>query len=150
LLFFGLFIGFGIPAIIYPEGKEEAQPVIDISGEWIGDIPKQFTNGREGEKIIFALQIKEGEVTGSVVAFQSESEITDGKISKNKISFKSKLLPSGQSADCSFKGEIISKDSIDMEMKGGFFPGAQTFKFGIGGTAPISGPSGIIKLQRTH
>jgi hypothetical protein len=139
-----------IPIILFC-AEEAAQPTADISGEWTGAIPAQFTGGRDGEKIIFTLQAKEGGLTGSIVAFQSESEITDGKIIKKKISFKSKLLPSGQSIEFSFKGEIISNDSLDLEMKGNFFPDAQTIVYQgrVGSAAPVRGSSGAIKLKRS-
>ncbi len=127
LLFFALIVWIGTPASSWSAEKEPAQTAIHLAGEWTGTIPGLRGSGKDVEPIIFDFQVKDGALVGSVIVFRSESAISNGKINKNKFSFKADLHPKNESVEYTFKGEIISDDTIEFEMRGAFINAYSTY-----------------------
>lgn len=81
----------------------------DVNGNW-----KASAEGPNGTmERTFALKADGEKLTGETVSsFAGKSEIRDGKIKGDDLSFNITINIQGNSMDVAYKGKVISKDEI--------------------------------------
>ena len=98
----------------------------DVSGKWVAQVP-----GRNGQtrETTFNFKVDGSKVTGTVSGMRGDNPISDGKVSKDEISFTVALSFNGNDIKMNYKGKI-SGDEIKftrtVEGGGGNMP-AQEF-----------------------
>lgn len=81
----------------------------DVTGNW-----KATADGPNGAMTrTFALKAEGGKLTGETVSsFVGKSEIKDGKISGDDLSFTIKIKLQDNEMDVAYKGKVVSNDEI--------------------------------------
>jgi opacity protein-like surface antigen len=100
---------FGMPLEInLKKAPASSAAAADLTGKWTAKAP-----GAQGAEITFVFKMADGKLTGTVNNSSSpgESEITDGKVTGDEISFSLKRTINGAEATVSWKGKI-SGDEI--------------------------------------
>ncbi len=89
----------------------------DVTGKWVAEVP-----GRQGtNEVTFDFQVDGTELTGTMANPRGESEISEGKINGDDISFVVTSSFGGRDLKILYKGKV-SGDAIKftLEMQGGF------------------------------
>ena len=75
----------------------------DVNGKWTAQVP-----GRDGQtrELTFTFKAEGEKLTGSMSGQQGDSEITDGKISGDQISFTVKINIQGNERKFLYKGTV--------------------------------------------
>jgi hypothetical protein len=89
----------------------------DITGEWNAMIPGL---GFGIQKALLDLEANGGKLIGSIIIGANETYILDGKISGDKISFKTKSRSGNIAIEYKYDGKILSANEIDFKMKSSF------------------------------
>ena len=113
----------------------------DFNGKWTAEM-----QGRDGnmQTITFQFQVSGATLTGKVTTQRGESDITNGKVEGNTITFDQVMNMNGNSMTITYKG-VAEGDTIKFTRTrsgGGAAPGGAP---GGGGAAPSGGggaPSG--------
>jgi len=96
----------------------------DVDGKWTASMP-----GRQGntQEVTFNFKADGSKLTGTMANARGETEIKDGKIDGDKVTFSQTFERGGNSMTFVYKGKV-SGDSIEFtrEMQGGDRP-AQKF-----------------------
>jgi hypothetical protein len=81
----------------------------DVNGNW-----KAEAEGPNGKmERTFALKVEGEKLTGETVSsFAGKSEIKDGKIKGDDMSFTITINLQGNTMDVAYKGKVVSKDEI--------------------------------------
>jgi hypothetical protein len=86
----------------------------DVTGKWTASVPGRNNNPRE---VVYNFKADGEKLTGTTSGMGGQSvEITDGKISGDDISFKTKVEFNGNSMVFSYKGKV-SGDEIKFSMQ---------------------------------
>jgi len=95
----------------------------DVNGKWTAQVP-----GRDGQtrEMTFTFKAEGEKLTGTMSGQQGDSEITDGKISGDEISFTVKVSCNGNDVTLLYKGKVAG-DEIKMtrSIQGRDQPGAE-------------------------
>jgi hypothetical protein len=92
----------------------------DVNGKWSAQVP-----GRDGQtrELIFTFKAEGEKLTGSMSGQQGDSEITDGKISGDQISFTVKINIQGNERKFLYKGTISGDEmKVTRTIEGGNRP----------------------------
>jgi hypothetical protein len=90
----------------------------DVTGKWTAQVPGRQGNTREQT---FNLKADGDKLTGTVSGRQSDTPITDGKISGDTISFTVKMEYNGNSVEQKYTG-TVSGSEIKFKREGGQGP----------------------------
>src|SRR5215813_1875525 len=86
----------------------------DISGKWSAQMP-----GRNGTRdTTFNLKADGDKLTGTMIVEGQESNITDGKVSGDQVSFSAKMERGGNLITYTFSGKAAG-DEIQFKREGG-------------------------------
>ncbi len=95
----------------------------DVSGKWVAQVP-----GREGQtrEMTFDFKVDGEKLTGTITGMRGTTDITDGKISGDQISFTQVMEFNGNQMKILYKG-TVSGDEIKFtrEREGGGFGGRE-------------------------
>jgi hypothetical protein len=80
----------------------------DISGQWTASFDTQI--GQQNYTYTFA--VKDGTVTGKAKSTNGESDIQEGKIDGDKLTFVENLNFQGMEIRIQYTGKIVSNDEI--------------------------------------
>jgi len=80
----------------------------DISGQWAASFDTQI--GQQNYTYTFA--VKDGMVTGKAKSANGESDIQEGKIDGDKLTFVENLTFQGMEIRIQYTGKIVSNDEI--------------------------------------
>jgi hypothetical protein len=88
----------------------------DVTGNW-----KASAEGPNGTmERTFALKVEGEKLSGETVSsFAGKSEIRDGKIKGDDISFVITISLQGNTLDVTYKGKVVSKDEIKFTSEAG-------------------------------
>jgi hypothetical protein len=92
----------------------------DVSGKWTAQVP-----GRDGQtrELTFTFKAEGEKLTGSMSGQQGDSEITDGKISGDQISFTVKINMQGNERKFLYKGTVSGDEmKVTRTIEGGNRP----------------------------
>ena len=92
----------------------------DVSGKWTAQVP-----GRDGQtrELTFTFKAEGEKLTGSMSGQQGDSEITDGKISGDQISFTVKINIQGNERKFLYKGTVSGDEmKVTRTIEGGNRP----------------------------
>ena len=80
----------------------------DVNGKWVAQVP-----GRGGElrEVTFSFKADDDKLTGTITGPRGETEISDGKISGDEISFTQVMDFGGNQVKLHYKGKV-SGDEI--------------------------------------
>jgi hypothetical protein len=90
----------------------------DVTGKWTAQVPGRQGNTREQT---FNFKADGDKLTGTVSGRQSDTPITDGKISGDTISFTVKMEYNGNSVEQKYTG-TVSGSEIKFKREGGQGP----------------------------
>ena len=82
----------------------------DISGSWTASFDTQI--GKQDYTYTFV--VKGTALTGKAKSANGETEITEGKIENDKVSFVENLNYQGQALKITYSGTIVSSDEIKL------------------------------------
>jgi hypothetical protein len=79
----------------------------DVSGKWVAQVP-----GRNGQtrEVAFNLKAGGGELTGTVTTPRGERQISEGKISGDRISFAEVLEFNGNQMKLLYQGKVAGDE----------------------------------------
>jgi hypothetical protein len=80
----------------------------DISGQWAASFDTQI--GQQNYTYTFA--VKDGTVTGKAKSANGESDIQEGKIEGDKLTFVENLTFQGMQIRIQYTGKVVSNDEI--------------------------------------
>jgi hypothetical protein len=80
----------------------------DISGQWTASFDTQI--GQQNYTYTFA--VKDGTVTGKAKSTNGESDIQEGKVDGDKLTFVENLNFQGMEIRIQYTGKIVSNDEI--------------------------------------
>lgn len=93
----------------------------DVSGKWVAQVP-----GRDGQtrELTFNFTVNGDQLTGTITTPRGDSEISDGKVTGNQISFTQTMNFGGNEMKAHYTGNVAEDgNSIDftrsMERPGG-------------------------------
>jgi|SoiMetStandDraft_5_1073268.scaffolds.fasta_scaffold779551_1 hypothetical protein len=92
----------------------------DVNGKWTAQVP-----GRDGQtrELTFTFKAEGEKLTGSMSGQQGDSEITDGKISGDQISFTVKINMQGNERKFLYKGTVSGDEmKVTRTIEGGNRP----------------------------
>jgi hypothetical protein len=92
----------------------------DVNGKWTAQVP-----GRDGQtrEMTFTFKAEGEKLTGSMSGQQGDSEITDGKISGDQISFTVKINIQGNERKFLYKGTVSGDEmKVTRTIEGGNRP----------------------------
>jgi len=92
----------------------------DVNGKWTAQVP-----GRDGQtrELTFTFKAEGEKLTGSMSGQQGDSEITDGKISGDQISFTVKINIQGNERKFLYKGTVSGDEmKVTRTIEGGNRP----------------------------
>jgi hypothetical protein len=92
----------------------------DVNGKWTAQVP-----GRDGQtrELTFTFKAEGEKLTGSMSGQQGDSEITDGKISGDQITFTVKINMQGNERKFLYKGTISGDEmKVTRTIEGGNRP----------------------------
>ena len=92
----------------------------DVNGKWTAQVP-----GRDGQtrELTFTFKAEGERLTGSMSGQQGDSEITDGKISGDQISFTVKINMQGNERKFLYKGTVSGDEmKVTRTIEGGNRP----------------------------
>ena len=92
----------------------------DVNGKWTAQVP-----GRDGQtrELTFTFKAEGEKLTGSMSGQQGDSEITDGKISGDQISFTVKINMQGNERKFLYKGTVSGDEmKVTRTLEGGNRP----------------------------
>src|SRR5262245_44372194 len=92
----------------------------DVNGKWTAQVP-----GRDGQtrEMTFTFKAEGEKLTGTMSGQRGNSEITDGKISGDQISFTVKINFQGNERKFLYKGTISGDDmKVTRTVEGGNMP----------------------------
>lgn len=92
----------------------------DVSGKWSGTI----TTPRGEQQIAFTFKVDGATLTGTVTTQRGDSDISDGKIDGDNISFNQKVSFNGNDMTISYTGKVDG-DSIKFTRTVGDRPPAE-------------------------
>ena len=92
----------------------------DVNGKWTAQVP-----GRDGQtrQMTFTFKAEGEKLTGTMSGQRGDSEITDGKISGNQISFTVKINVQGNERKFLYKGTVSGDEmKVTRTVEGGNMP----------------------------
>jgi hypothetical protein len=92
----------------------------DVNGKWTAQVP-----GRDGQtrELTFTFKAEGEKLTGSMSGQQGDSEITDGRISGDQISFTVKINIQGNERKFLYKGTVSGDEmKVTRTIEGGNRP----------------------------
>ena len=92
----------------------------DVNGKWTAQVP-----GRDGQtrELTFTFKAEGERLSGSMSGQQGDSEITDGKISGDQISFTVKINMQGNERKFLYKGTVSGDEmKVTRTIEGGNRP----------------------------
>lgn len=89
----------------------------DATGKWTAEVPGR---GGDPQQVTFNLKAEGDKLTGTVTMPFGESEISDGKVDGDNISFVQKLEFNGNSFEILYKGKVAAAEiRFTRERQGG-------------------------------
>jgi hypothetical protein len=80
----------------------------DVAGKWVGSAPGR---GGQAQEVTFDFKVSGEQLTGTVTGPRGSSDISDGKVAGDEISFRQVLEFNGRSVTLVYKGKV-SGDEI--------------------------------------
>jgi hypothetical protein len=90
---------------------------VDITGTWTASFDTQI--GQQNYTYEFA--VKDKVLTGKIKSEMSQSDVIDGKVDGDKVSFVEKLDFEGNEVRITYTGQIVSSDEIKFTRQVGEF-----------------------------
>jgi hypothetical protein len=100
-----------------PQTSRRGSPQADISGTWSASFDTQI--GRQD--YTYQFQLKEETLTGKASSVLGESDIENGKVQANKITFVENLKYQGTTLVITYSGTIVSAEEIRFTRQVGQF-----------------------------
>lgn len=122
----------GLAALFLALGSVAALAA-DFNGKWTAQV-----QGRNGmQTLTFDFHVDGTALTGKVTTPRGDTDITDGKVDGDNISFTQKLSFNGNDFTINYTGKANGADSIDFSRQAGDRPAVQfTAKRGDAAAAP--------------
>ena len=86
---------------------------VDITGKWTAAFDTQIGE----QKYTYEFQVKGSQLTGTAASENGKSEIKNGKVSGDTVTFDEFLNFQGMPLEISYTGKIVSDDQIDFTRK---------------------------------
>ena len=81
----------------------------DISGRWTANFDTQIGE----QKYTYEFQVKGSQLTGTAASENGKSEIKNGKVEGDTVTFLESLNFQGMPLEITYTGKIVSDDQID-------------------------------------
>ena len=94
-------------------GLAVAIAAVDITGKWTAAFDTQIGE----QKYTYEFQVKGSQLTGTAASENGTSEIKNGKVSGDTVTFDEFLNFQGMPLEISYTGKIVSEDQIDFTRK---------------------------------
>jgi hypothetical protein len=94
-------------------GLAVAIAAVDITGKWTAAFDTQIGE----QKYTYEFQVKGSQLTGTAASENGKSEIKNGKVSGDTVTFDELLNFQGMPLEISYTGKIVSDDQIDFTRK---------------------------------
>jgi len=93
----------------------------DFNGNWTADV-----QGRNGTQTVkFEFHVSGAALTGKITTQRGDTDISDGKVDGDNISFSQVMTMNGNSMKVTYTGKADGKDTINFTRQMGDQPGAQ-------------------------
>lgn len=98
-----------LAAVLAVWGLGSAVAAADITGRWTAAFDTQVGE----QKYTYEFQVKGSELTGTASSENGKSEIKNGKVDGDAVTFTESLNFQGMPLEIKYTGKIVSDDQID-------------------------------------